>query len=287
MKQLQKGIYIQIYRGAIHAKTHKDFIDQIEAKLVLFKSLGVAGVLMHGFTSEMDTVKFKELADLTHKHGLLCLAAYGLDSSDPAGKGQRMGRVAAMPECDALVLDMEGAWENEASDKVSAVLMGKEIKKLAPNALIIDQPWPVPTYHWSSFPWEETAAYVDIRAPQYYAMDWLSTYGKDAYEKCFPWFDASWAKLDQRLAAKGLVKPEIKTIQGYKWFLDDLCDCIMKYDTIFVWCEPWPDDTTIKAIQVVNKIKSLGFTSIADYQKSVGLTPDGKVGPLTLQKLGF
>lgn len=293
-KTLSEGIYIQIYRDVIPGRTQNEKMRNLANKLDLFKSLGVVGILMHGFTTEMDVDKFKELAKLCLDRGLLCLAAYGLNSSDPLGKAQRMAEVANLPECAALVLDMEGSWEDEQSDKQTAITLGVELKKLAPNVLIVDQPWPVPTVHWSLFPWEETAAYVDIRAAQWYCNDWKSQYGKERYNKCFTWFTNSWKQLDERLAKKNLVKPEIKTLQGYAWddIFSDLVNCLTSNSTLFVWCEPWPSDGFIKGIKIKNELAKRGFIgpeAVKNYQLSTNgkLTADNVCGPKTLKELGF
>jgi hypothetical protein len=287
---LPKGIYPQLYRGAMHG-TPQEKIKQLEEALDLFKAIGMPGVLMHGFTGELDVAKFKQLEALCDARGLLCIPAFGLDSSNPEIKGQKMGAVVAASKSKILVIDMEGAWEDEKEDKAKAVIMGQEIRKLAPDALIIDQPWPVPTYHWGAFPWEETAAYVDIRAPQYYVNDWASQYGKNRYEKCWAWFEGAWAKLNERLQPKGLVRPVIRTIQGYRWDLEDLIDCLLKNDTMIMWCEWQPTEDTIRAIKAVLKLKELGFTgsdAVKQFQLSTNgkLTADGVCGPKSLAELG-
>lgn len=290
-KTLPKGIYIQIYRGVIPGRSPNEQTKNLTDKLDLFKSIGVTGIIMHGFTAELNVNKFGPLAKLCKDRDLICLAAYGLDSADPLGKAQRMAPVANHPDCQALVLDMEGAWEDEASDKQAAVVMGQELKKLSPDSLIIDQPWPVPTLH-GSFPWEETAAYVDIRAAQWYCNDFISSFGDDRYKRCWKWFSDSWKVLDFRLGKKGLVKPEIKTVQGYKWILKDLINCLTTEETIFVWCEPYPDAVFMQGLVAVNKLKQLGFTG-PDAVKNFQLSTNGKLiadnicGPLTIKELGL
>jgi hypothetical protein len=106
--------------------------------------------------------------------GLLALAAYGMDSDDAAGKGKRIGAVARLAECDAVVLDAEGRWEDEsrAAEGAHADALRKALRDAAPDAYVIDQPWPVPTLHWSRFPYEEFARCVNAHAPQFYFNDW-------------------------------------------------------------------------------------------------------------------
>jgi hypothetical protein len=296
---LPKGIYPQIYRGKIPGNTQKEKVDNLCKQLDLFKALGMPGVLMHGFTTELTVDKFKELEKYCTDRGLLCIPAFGLNSDTPAEKGKRMGAVAAASKANMLVLDMEGAWEDEAADKANAKIMGNEIRKLAPNALIIDQPWPIPDVHWSMFPWEETADYVDIRAPQVYVNNFRSQWGKDAYEKFWAWHEKSWAKLEDRLVKAGKPKPvKIPSIQGYFWMINDLIKCLTANDTVIMWCEPFPtngssdpDDNTIRGIKAVNKLKTLGFSgpnAVANFQRSTQgkLTVDNDCGPKTLAALG-
>lgn len=290
---LPKGIYPQIYRGAITGATQKEKIKALTDHLDLYKSLGIPGILMHGFTGELDVKKFQELEALCEARGLLCIPAYGLDSSDPTGKGQRMGAVAAASKSKILVLDAEGAWENELADKQHAVDMGKALRAVAPNVLILDQPWPVPTLH-SSFPWEEFAAYVDMHAAQWYYNDFGKNFGQERYSKCNTWFSKSWTELDKKLTLKGLVRPEILTIQGYGWetIFPDLIHCLTSNETLIIWVEPWLSDTLVKGVKVKNELTKRGFvgtSAVYDFQISTNglLTADNSCGPKTLTMLGF
>jgi len=291
-KELKKGLYIQIYRDKIPGKTKQEKIKNLCEKLDLFKSLGITGIVWHGFVGDLDTKKFLELTKLCQDRGLLSLAAYGLGSLNAKKSGIWMGQVASNPECFSLVIDAEGAWENQESDKQSAIDMGIEIRKLAPNVLIMDQSWWLPTVHWSMFPWEEFNEYVDINAPQVYCNNYKKQHGKNAYEITFEKHKKAWEKLDERLVKKNLVKPRIKTIQGYYWDLNDLVNCLTTYDTLIVWSEPYPDDNFIKGIQIKNKLESLGFSgpnAVKNFQLSTNgkLVADNICGPLTQKELGF
>lgn len=283
---LPSGRYIQVYRGAVKGNTHEQRISSMTQALDSFKEVGIKGVLWHGFIDDLSVPVFQELQELCSQRGMLSLAAFGLGAKDPERAGTWIGQVAAHSGCSAVVLDMEGAWEADPSvDKPKAAVLGSKIREQAPDALVFDQPWFAPLSHWN-FPWEETAAYVDVRAPQAYAMDFLSAYGARAYEITFERLKREWVKLDERLQVHGLVKPEIVTIQGYKWPLAELCDCLLKNPTCFIWCEPYPDPTAMIALKAVSKLEQLGFSDVASYQTSVGLVPDGKVGQDTVQKLG-
>jgi hypothetical protein len=287
---LSPGYYIQPYMDKIPGKTIKEKQHSFSQHMAEFKSLGVSGICWHGFVGGLDKLQFDSWAKMCKDIGMKSLAAYGLNSLNPTQKGEWIGKVANSPLCDGVIFDMEGAWEDEAEDKRKATEMGNAFRSLAPNALALDQPWFAPASHWSMFPWEESAKFIDVRAPQVYCNNFVRQYGNEAYEKVFAWFERDWAKLNNRLASSGLVKPVIITIQGYVWNLTDLITCLTKYDTVIIWCEPYPDSTTLRGLRVVKKLKSLGFSgsqAVGDYQRTVGLTADNICGEKTLTSLGI
>lgn len=295
-RTLPPGRYVQIYRGAVRGNGKTEKRANIAQALDKLKTIGVKGIIWHGFSNELTPAVFLELAALATPRGLLSLASFGDGDSDPEGFGRRVGAVGNLPECAAVVLDMEGIWENEPDDKTDAQKLGRALRSVAPDVLVFDQPWPVPNLH-SSFPWDETAAYVDIRAPQYYVNNWIGSKGKDRYTFCWDWFEKSWEKLNQRYAGKGLVKPVIKTIQGYKWVFKDLVHCLCSNPTLFIWSEPYPDDLFMAGLAVVQKLESLGFsgpTAVKQFQTKWNqehpldlIQPDNIIGPATMSKLGL
>jgi hypothetical protein len=295
-KTLPTGRYVQIYRGAVRGNSKAEKRTSIAQTLDKLKAVGVKGIVWHGFSNELTPNVFLELAAIATARGLLSLASFGDGDSDPDGFGRRVGAIANLPECVGVVLDMEGIWENEQDDKADAIKLGKALREVAPDALVIDQPWPVPNLH-NSFPWDETAAYVDIRAPQYYVNNWIGSKGKDRYSFCWNWFEESWKKRNDKYAQKGLVKPMIKTIQGYKWFFKDLVHCLTSNPTLIVWSEPYPDQVFMAGLAVVQKLESLGFTgpeAVKAFQTNWNRTHpqdqigiDNIIGPMTMSKLGL
>ncbi len=286
-KTLPPGIYPQLYRDANHGGT-----PAMVTALAKIKQHGCPGVFFHMFPNEANLIeRFKACAKLAHDEGLLACVAFGLDSSmSPTAKGDALGAVAALPECYALALDAEGAWDS--NKKSDAIVMCERIRELAPDALILDQPWPVPNYH-SGFPWEEFSKYVDIHAPQYYYNDFKSRFGSQRYVKCQEWFDGSWTALENSLRAKNpsLVKTRIPTIQGYGWddSFYDLVTCLMSNETALVWCDPFPTETFAKGLRVRNALTLAGHTgprAVFDFQQANNLDVDGKCGPATLLALG-
>jgi hypothetical protein len=295
-RTLPSGRYVQIYRGAVRGSNKAEKRASIANVVGQLKNLGVKGIVWHGFSNELTPTVFKELTAICTPLGLLSLASFGDGDSDPEGFGRRVGVIANLPECAGVVLDMEGIWENESDDKSDAIKLGKALREVAPNALVLDQPWPVPNLH-SSFPWDETAAYVDVRAPQYYVNNWISSKGKDRYSFCWKWFEESWKKRNDKYAQKGLVKPMIKTIQGYKWYFKDLVHCLTSNPTLIIWSDPYPDQVFMAGLAVVQKLESLGFTGSEAVkafqmkwneehpQDQIGI--DNIIGPMTMTKLGL
>ena len=288
---LEKGIYIQVYRDKIPGKTHADKMKNVGLEMDKWKALGVKGVAWHGFVGDMDRTKFAELTQLCVARGLLSLGAFGLGSTRPVDYGNWIGDIANAPGCYAVVFDMEGAWEDEVADKAKCTLMGKTFRAKAPNALVIDQPWPVPTLH-NSFPWEESAAWVDVRAPQVYSNNFSSSHGRESYSYFWNWHLKEWPKLEARLAPKGLVKPKIPTVEGYSWFFSNSLRCVLEHDTLIVWSEPFPEQEFLFAMEVANKLASLGFhgaRAVWDFQTSMNglLEIDGICGAKTIKELGL
>jgi len=286
-RSLPKGIYPQIYRDAIHGDKYKLLNDKLDE----FKQLGLPGVFFHMFPSEQNLVsEFKKLAKLASDRGLLACVAFGLDSPrmTPIEKGRAVGSVAVLSECFCVSLNVESFWDSgKAAD---AIAMCEEIKRIAPNSFLIDQPWPVPSVH-SKFPWLEFAKYVEARAPQFYYNNWKAQHGRDRYEFCDDWFSKEWDKLEsKKLAPAGLAKQRIVTLQGYAWddVIDDLVTCLLKYPVVVMWSEPFPTESTVRGIKAVGALAAAGCTgprAVWDYQHKMGLDMDGMCGPNTLARL--
>lgn len=295
-RTLPPGRYIQVYRDAIRGRNQAAKMAAIATALDQFKAVGVKGVLWHGFVGEMDAAKFKELSAMCASRGLFSLAAFGLGPSEPEKSGKWIGEIANLPECFAVVFDMEGAWEIP-SGKTKAMALGKAFRDVAPNALALDQPWADPTVHWSLFPWEETAVFIDARYPQFYVNNWFRELGEKRYAQCWTRFLKAWERLNARLAAKNLVRPVSYTIQGYKWVFRDLVNCLTTNPTLIIWTDPFPDEITVAALKAVHALESQGFhgpNAVKDFQAKWNkdhpgdsLTTDNLCGPATMNKLGL
>lgn len=303
-KTLPDGIYIQPYMDKFPGANRTAKIDNVRRQLAVWKSLGVAGVAWHGFAGHeygqwqmLGPELFGVLTALTKEQEMLSLAAYGLGSTKAVAKGEFIGNVGKMDGCAGVLFDMEGAWENEASDKPNAKKMGDAYRALAPDQWTCDQPWFAPAVHWSKFPWEETAGFVDERCPQVYCNNFIKQWGRDAYEKTWAWYLKDWVKLDKRLAARNLVRPRRPTIQGYQWDnTADVVHCLTSNPSLFVWTEPFPDESFMVGLRIQKCLSDLGFTGAnavqdfqADWNNTGGrrLVVDNQCGPNTMNALGF
>ena len=287
VRTLDPGIYIQPYMAKVKS------LASLNTELDKWKQLGISGMVSHGFVGDLDSKKFAKYTKLCKDRGVKSMAAFGLNSLDPRGKGDWIGKVAQTPGCDGIVFDMEGAWEDEKEDKKKAKEMGDVYRSFAPNMLTIDQPWPIPTVHWSMFPWEETSRWIDVRADQRYVNNWRKQWNRDAYEKFEAWHKKEWAKLEDRLRKvdPSLVKQHIPTFQGYFWIFSDAVKAVCEYPCMIVWCEPFPEKEFMFAIETKNKLASLGFIgpgAVRDFQKAAGgLAVDNDCGEKTIGKLGL
>jgi hypothetical protein len=255
LRKLPAGIYIQVFRGKVPGSTRTQRLALYTAKVREFASLGAKGIAHHGFSTELTADALRDLTGICRDNGMRSLAAFGMDSSDPAGKGERIGRVLESDHCDGVLLDAEGAFEDTADgdDKAHARAFASTFlshRNAVPHKIVCDQPWMLPTVHWSKWPWEEFADCVDARAPQWYWNDFSRQYGRDRVAKMAPKCGAAWDKLNARLARTGHKRPVWGTLQGYAWsdIPDELATALKRSTTepLFVWCEPWPDDAFMR-----------------------------------------
>lgn len=248
------GLYIQVYRDAIKADPRRPWMDSSAAKrewlmphLTMWALLGVRGVAWHGFSTELTAAALAPLTAMCRGSGMLSLAAYGMDATDPAGKALRVGNVLVSDACDGVVLDAEGAWDK--GGKAAAATFRDAFlpyRAKAPSKPVVDQPWPMPLVH-SGFPYDEFGACVDARAPQVYVNDWR---GSDRFARVTAESARQWAELDKRITVK---RPVWATFQGYGW--DSIRDDLVRVfdraerEPVLVWCEPVPSDTFMHALR--------------------------------------
>lgn len=305
------GIVIQVYLEKVPGsnRTAAAKIAAMTPMVRDWKRAGASGLMPHGSTLSLPR-DMPLYVTLARAHGLDAYAAFGLDSDDAAGKGRRIAVAANVPGVKGVVFDCEGAWEDEsaAAEAAHAEAMGKAFRKDAERALAIHQPWPVPSVHWSRYPWIQFAEYFDIAAPQDYYNDWTSIYGRDRFKILEPRFQREWAKLEaEKLIPAGQGGDQrIKTVQGYGW--DDIpyecVDCFVRSESLIVWCEPYPEKTVLGAMAVRQRINEkvglwdasgrwIGSDGVRRFQKaynakappSARLVEDNEYGPATERAL--
>jgi hypothetical protein len=212
-----------------------------------WKAAGGVGMCVH--SNSVDLAKrYGTFAKIIVDAGLVPVCVAGLDSNDPAGKSRRLGAILARDDCAALGHDLEGKGEDEAArhEWLHAMDYVRELRRLylpfIRSKLLFDQPWPVPTKHWSKFPYEPYAGICRAHAEQDYIEDWIGVYRHERVEECIPMFDRAWGVLDGRLSSQRLKRARWHTIQGYGYG-DGVVDGLRFYLTksrsmpIFVWTE--------------------------------------------------
>jgi hypothetical protein len=254
--KLPAGLYGQPYLAKVTSE--REFAVYCSE----WKRAGGVGMCVH--SNSVDLAKrYPRFAGIIVDEGLVPVCVAGLDSDDPVGKAQRLGAILARDDCRALGHDLEGKGEDEAAphEWQHAMDYVRELRRLHRpvdrSKLCFDQPWPVPTKHWSKFPYEPYAGICRAHAEQDYEEDWITVYRHERHEKCLPMFDHSWSVLDARLSSQRLKRARWHTIQGYghsDGMLDGLRYYLAKSLTmpVFVWTEWRATDLVMREIRAIN-----------------------------------
>lgn len=302
-----RGIYLQLYRGAVHAEGRKTPRDVLAGLVDRVAAMGLPGVVFHGFCEDLHGA-WDGLATLAADRGLLALASWGLDAKDLTAtrKGQLVGDVLARPTCAAGLLDAEGQWDGDAGpadtmDREGAVALCAEIAKRAPGACVGDQPWYSCGSH-SRFPFAEfgrVATWGRFRQAYIYRAQGA------LYAGTFARMDREWLQLQPKLAAAGADRPLRVTLQGYGWLLHEQVDALVGRGVaadapVIVWCEPWPDAVALRAIAAAQWLEREGFArpgvaardaakaaQVELNRRGAGLTVDGWAGDATCRAMGL
>lgn len=250
-----RGVTVQVFRDKVPGKTPAARRASMTTELRRWKALGCVGFAPHGFTMEMPA-QVPELVGLARDAGLQCLPVFGVDSDDAAGKSERILAVARVPGVAGVGIDAEGKYEDEgaSAEAQHATDLGAALIAADEPLVVIHQPWPVPGMHESRYPWVQFARYCTAWGNQDYYNDWASTYGASRFNILDPRFRAYWAAFNARvLAPQGLGAIErISTVQGSGWsdIPYDCVTCVVKRETLVVWCEPYPEAAMLEALRV-------------------------------------
>lgn len=260
------GIYLQLYRGAIHAKDRLTPRDVLKTYVDRIAALGLPGVVFHGFCEDL-AASWDGLATIAHDRGLLALASWGLDAKDLTAtrKGQLVGDVLARPTCAAGLLDAEGQWDGDTGpadtmDAAGAVDLCAEIARRAPGAVVGDQPWYSAASH-SRFPFAE---FGKVCTWGRYRQAYIYRAKGADYRPTFDRMDREWTALRPKLAAAGVDRPLRVTLQAYGWLLHEQVDAILQRGVreaapVILWCEPWPDAVALRAITAAGWLQREGY----------------------------
>lgn len=239
-----RGLWLQAYLGAIPKDAQKlPSLDILTRSYVwAARDCGMAGVLFHAGPRHLER-HHARYAALARREGVNFGFAYGLDGEDDTDgtrltveeKGSIMGAVAAsVTDARLSVPNAEIAYDTDTGpeddmDESGVLRMGAEVRKRAPNALFIDQPWFAMDSHgeerktvkplgqggtFAGFPSDEFASWADARAPQVYFRN-FGTSNPEAYRRVVAWIERDWAKHDASLARLNLQRPRTYTLQGY------------------------------------------------------------------------
>lgn len=288
---LKPGVHIQVYRGSSAFSQAK-----LEAFATRAKSLGVVGLMAHGFIGDLTPKRFDPWAALCAKRGLQASAAFGFGDAGDVATATRWGRfvadIALHPACVATGFDMEGAWEDKAADLTRAHAMLTAYRDRASAAWTFDQPWPMPLPRIHGSPiWWEIAKYFNARFPQFYWNNLRSKYGDDAYEIWRAKYEDAWVWFHANRKAQH--PPRFATVQGYHWRDWTVVDALCRYaegQPLVMWCEAFPDATVELGMRAWVALRDRGFVgpdAVRLFQESAGIRPDGRCGPLTRSALGL
>lgn len=316
------GAWLQLYRGAMRGG-RDELRRHLDASVRLRVEGAISGVLLHGFPQELERAA-SGLANECRSRGLPFGFTWGLDGSrDNDGtrltareKGECMGLVlAANPDCAMGGLNNEVQWDKDEGpdddmDETGALVMGAELRRVAPDAILLNQPWPAIEQHgdirkapkpigeggsFAGYPVDEMATYVDFFADQRYWENWPKR--RDRYAFLNTWAEREWTRVDAALGA--LRRPRTVTIQGYAhdeqpWTVVDAV--LSRRDRpVIVWSEPFPTASTLRALRVGPELTKRGLLmpsvkhtdAIRAFQTSAGLRVDGLAGNDTIRALGL
>jgi hypothetical protein len=323
---------LQLYRGAVPGRTAEAKRAELTRVVIEARRLGVTHIAFHGFPRELAGA-WNGLAAMADSVGVKALAAWGLDAETDNGrpfsgaaKGEFVGRVLASASCVAGLLDMEGRWDDadagkpgDATDRDDALAMCEALRKLAPNALVGDQPWYAILAHgdvrrtpsgqdvFRGFPVDEVAR-VGVnwrRFRQLYPnhAQTKAQLGTRRYPALRSRMNREWGALAAPFAKAGLPLDLGCTFQAYgwsdcPWHLVDalLTECVTLQRPCILWCDYEPDRTTKAALAFLKFLRERGFAEpgtdsrevVRAFQRSTGcLAVDGWAGRETLSHAGI
>jgi hypothetical protein len=248
---LPSGIGFQCYRDAIKGASTAAKREAYKRACGQFAAAGGTWVAPHGYSLEFTPDKVGPLALIAKAEGLTTWPFYGLDDTDMAGKGRRIGRVALMPEVAGVGFDLEedGEDDDTPTDAAQVRALRTGFRSVAPSAVAIVQCWELPQKH-PTMPYDELAALADLWSPMEYLNNWTSTYGAARAARMEPRWTQGRAWLAQRILPR--VLPFMRTTHAVGWadIPADLDATMQAHRArLLIWCEPFPSAQVLAAVK--------------------------------------
>lgn len=276
------GMYLQLYRGAIHAQGRLTPRDVLKGYVDRIAAMKLPGVVFHGFCEDLAGA-WDGLATIAHDRGLLALASWGLDAKDLSAtrKGQLVGDVLRRPSCAAGLLDAEGQWDSDLGaaddmDEAGARQLVAAIQAKAPGAVVGDQPWFAIEAHGdlrrTARPLDQGGVFAGFPVDEFapvctwgrFRQAYIYRQKGAGYQSTFARMDREWGHVAPAMKAAGLDRPLRVTLQAYGWLLHEQVDAILQRGVreaapVILWCDPWPDAVTLRAIAAVTWLQREGY----------------------------
>ncbi len=286
----------QVYRGGVPGRNATEKRERLTRLTLTTQALGLRSIGYHGFARELRDA-WPGLGQLATDTGMSAIACYGLDGETDGGKpftgtarGKLIGEVLAQPSCAAGILDAEGKHDDadagkpgDVTDTGDVLDMGREIRTLAPTAL-------VGTQHWYAL-----LSHGDLRKTPVSGKprDVFKGFPQDAFSEFCNWFEYSqaycnhaetkaaygtrryrviWDRMARDRAECKPVweraglnwKPGV-TIQGYGWddmpwnCLDAIINECANSRPIIIWCDWEPSAVVFACVKAFLFLRTRGY----------------------------
>ncbi len=197
-----------------------------------------------------------------------------------------------------VMLNWEGQWEDEKSDKVRATAIVDHVLAQRPDAAprCVDAPWWAPLYRLKA---NGRKGYTHPSAPTRefgrlcHGGRWVQAYGAnvDGSPDGASTRMLAWARDPSQYPALGTPADRVMpAFQGYHRTLHDQVASLLAEPTVCLWVFKSIDVNCELALRVVKRLREFdrtGPTAVSGFQARAGLKVDGITGPRTCAALGL
>lgn len=251
-------------------------------------SVGASGVIIHEVGAITSTLRWLAV-NARALVGLDVAVAIGSMGKDPWKRHLADPCVEALRAGYRVVLDAESAWD-VAGGRDSANRVVDTVLDAVSDARgrVADCAWRKPSSH-PRFPIREFGRLCVTRYPQEY-LDVNASSGMQADGACAAGLALSRVEYPALGSPASTVLP---TVRGYARSTQDACAFALQEPHQLVYTGSRPDKANeltpevARGLRAAAKIRAAGLATIADYQRSAGLKPDGAIGPKTLGALAL